>query len=391
MDNNFTNENNGYQNPYEAPSPDEVSNENVNSSMNQNISPNVNPNVSQTGSYNANGYNSNGYNPNGYYSNNNMNGYNPNGYNPNMGYGMYQQPEKKNGFGIASLVIGILSLTICCCGGSLIGLLGIIFAIVAFVRKESSKGFAIAGLITSIIGFAIGIFFVWYFAVCYSVAAESVKELQEEGIFAEDYLENGDDEAYYALLYPMIYEAVCEELGIEPDNEQMLQYYNEMYGEYPLDGVVDGLSDFEYSAEDDPYYDFVGHVFEGNDGSMLYLNEDGSFTWYQDDSNHDDNYYNGYYNLYTQYDAEGRLTEELTEYGITKEELDEYYERNSHDCGVEDLVVLELYTTEMFADGEQKTEEDYNPAKHYYGFYYEGYYDAANMDSANYAGFTYQY
>ena len=94
----------------------------------------------------------------------------------------------------------------------------------------------------------------------------------------------------------MIYEAVCEELGIEPDNEQMLQYYNEMYGEYPLDGVVDGLSDFEYSAEDDPYYDFVGHVFEGNDGSMLYLNEDGSFTWYQDDSNHDDNYYNGYYN-----------------------------------------------------------------------------------------------
>ena len=42
----------------------------------------------------------------------------------------------------------------------------------------------------------------------------------------------------------------------------MLQYYNEMYGEYPLDGVVDGISDFEYSAEDDPYYDFVGHVFE---------------------------------------------------------------------------------------------------------------------------------
>ena len=30
MDNNFTNENNGYQNPYEAPSPDEVSNEIIN-------------------------------------------------------------------------------------------------------------------------------------------------------------------------------------------------------------------------------------------------------------------------------------------------------------------------------------------------------------------------
>ena len=80
-------------------------------------------NSNSNGTYNPNNGNysqGNGYNPNNgnYYQGN---GYNPNngGYNnpymaPNQGspYGQPQKPEKGCGFGIAALIIGILSMTL---------------------------------------------------------------------------------------------------------------------------------------------------------------------------------------------------------------------------------------------------------------------------------------
>ncbi len=68
--------------------------------------------------------------------------------------------EVSKGFAIASLVMGILSIVICCCGLNIIfGILGIIFY---FVQQKDSEGKrptqATIGLILSIIGlvFAIG-------------------------------------------------------------------------------------------------------------------------------------------------------------------------------------------------------------------------------------------
>lgn len=58
---------------------------------------------------------------------------------------------KQSGFGIASLIIGILSLVFSCIGAGFLGILGIVFSIVAFTKKDRGKGLAIAGLITSII------------------------------------------------------------------------------------------------------------------------------------------------------------------------------------------------------------------------------------------------
>lgn len=61
-----------------------------------------------------------------------------------------------NDMAIAGLVFGILA-NICCCFGSVCGILGIIFSIIALTRSEVSpqrggKGMAMAGLILSIIG-----------------------------------------------------------------------------------------------------------------------------------------------------------------------------------------------------------------------------------------------
>ncbi len=68
--------------------------------------------------------------------------------------------NKQSGFGIASMVIGIISLVFSCFGVGFLGALGFIFAIAAFMQRDIGKGTAIAGLTTSVIAFLISFFVV---------------------------------------------------------------------------------------------------------------------------------------------------------------------------------------------------------------------------------------
>ena len=60
---------------------------------------------------------------------------------------------KQSGFGITSMILGIISLLSSC----VLGILGIIFATIAMCQKDRAHGTAIAGLTCSIIGSVIGI------------------------------------------------------------------------------------------------------------------------------------------------------------------------------------------------------------------------------------------
>ena len=61
------------------------------------------------------------------------------------------QPHR-NGFGIASMVLGILALVFFCgCINIPLAIISIIFAIIHINRKTGSIGFAIAGIVTSTI------------------------------------------------------------------------------------------------------------------------------------------------------------------------------------------------------------------------------------------------
>lgn len=67
-------------------------------------------------------------------------------------YGADYNKKPVNGFAIASMVIGILSLVLCCCSeyiGLVLGILAIIFAVIA--KKQSPSGMATAGLVCGII------------------------------------------------------------------------------------------------------------------------------------------------------------------------------------------------------------------------------------------------
>ncbi len=76
-----------------------------------------------------------------------------------------EEKKQKMGLSIASMVIGILSMTLCCVFGSVLGILGLIFGIIALVKRHAGTGMAIAGVITSILGFLVGIFMIFYVMV----------------------------------------------------------------------------------------------------------------------------------------------------------------------------------------------------------------------------------
>lgn len=128
-------------------------------------------------------------NENNYYSNEtNNNDYNNVYYNDEE---LNQNENKSKGLAIASLVLGILSIVLCCCGlGVFAAPLSIIFAIIALVSKKcGGKGMAAAGLIISIITIIFTI-------CCYLAFGEYVKDYirfcTEYPSVIEEYEETGE-------------------------------------------------------------------------------------------------------------------------------------------------------------------------------------------------------
>ena len=118
----------------------------------QNQNQNGNPNNREYQNYNPNnqGYQNQDPNNQGYQN------YNQGGY---QNYPPYQFMQKKrSGFDTASLACGIASLVLCCCTylSILLGILGVVFALVGKNRCGSMSGMAIAGLICGIVGALLG-------------------------------------------------------------------------------------------------------------------------------------------------------------------------------------------------------------------------------------------
>lgn len=100
--------------------------------------------------------------------------YNGQPYNP---YGMPNEAPKKNTCGIVSLVLGILSTVLACCCYYIsipLGVAAVILGVVSMKKQETTKGFAIAGIVLGSIGFV--------FAV---VEAVSMIYLKQSGMYEE--------------------------------------------------------------------------------------------------------------------------------------------------------------------------------------------------------------
>ncbi len=190
-----TNNPNSWQNAY-GNSNNNYSSDTHNANNWQNAYGNNNANNNANNTYGNNNYgNQNGSNPYGDNAyGNQYNQYQNNG-NPYVNNGPTVGPTGKKigtGFGIASMVLGILALcTFCACINIPLAILAVIFGIIQLVAYEK-KGFAIAGIITAVLSIVL-------FVGCYTILAsnpefnDAIERSIEDGDF-EDYL---DEYEYY--------------------------------------------------------------------------------------------------------------------------------------------------------------------------------------------------
>lgn len=69
--------------------------------------------------------------------------------------------QSTSAMSILSLILGILSLILCCVGfGGILGIAGFILGLIVLITKKPGKGLAIAGIITSIIGMILSLMIV---------------------------------------------------------------------------------------------------------------------------------------------------------------------------------------------------------------------------------------
>lgn len=136
--------------------------------------------------YNQNGYGQpaggQNYNQNGYGQPNGGVNYNQNGYNQPP-YGAATKSDS-TGFGIASLVLGIISIfTFFCCINYILAVIAIVLGIVQIV-KSSKKGLAIGGIVTAVISI-IGATIFW--VLIGSAGASEMGPMQD---YMEEYMQD---------------------------------------------------------------------------------------------------------------------------------------------------------------------------------------------------------
>lgn len=122
-----------------------------------------------------------------------------------------------------------------------------------------------------------------------------------------------------------------------------------------------------YWDETEESFDIKGYSWIGEDSSVLYLNKDNSYTWYQSDTIHDDNFYTGNYEVYTGIDAINYITDNLKEYGMTEEEQKSIFQNSEYE--LDDYYLLILNCRKIVINGVEQVPQ--KPQLIYYGLYDE--------------------
>ena len=277
----------------------------------------------------------------------NQNPYQGQPYPPNDTYGSAipgspQHEQGGRGFAIASLVLGILSVLLCCVFGGWLGFPGLAFAIISFVRHEEKYKMAIGGIITSVLG----ILLFGFIVVCLLLEERGMMRVPEDIWYR-----------FYG---------------------QVLMW---QHPEWQIDDTVD--SDLEEEMDL-----FAGNEFIVGDESVAYYGVDGSFVSYLDDRDHMDNYIRGTYEAYRGEYARELLVYEYTEYGVTGEGLDSYFaEHADNDFYIAENMTFLIQRADYYIiDGEGHEVEGHEEI--YLGFMADGYYDAVCLNSGSHVEFT---
>lgn len=126
--------------------------------------------------------------------------------------------------------------------------------------------------------------------------------------------------------------------------------------------------------------------WKGSDNSEIEFTND-RINWYRYSYDHSDNYYSGTYSFYIGKDAVDYITNNLSQYGVTRNELESLFNRNTT-YSEENFVVFDIRYDKFVINGENQTIT--RPLTPWYGFILNDntYLDVANMNTATYYKFT---
>lgn len=139
--------------------------------------------------------------------------------------------------------------------------------------------------------------------------------------------------------------------------EQILNKYNNNYFEYN----EDYFDEYKNSKES---FNISGYSWLGIDNSILYLNNNYKYNWYQNDQEHNNNFHSGNYEFYTGEEAINYISTNLPEYGLTEKKQRNIIENNNYE--IKDYYILILNCNKSIINNQ---EQNMNNTIYYYGFY----------------------
>lgn len=268
--------------------------------------------------------------------------------------------------GIAALILGIIGV-ICCFTvviaplGVILTVIGLILGIVDTVKKGKTgkpKGISIAGLVVCAITFVV-------------LIVESLMLLGLGILMLE--IDNVDSNYTYNNII---------ETPEENTNNSTLGTLHGEETPYNDNYLLEKPNNTTVTKDE-----ISGHSFvDKYENSLLNLNIDGTFEYYQSKYVLTDNYYEGTYKVYNGEEAIDYIANELREYGVTEQEQRELFERNNN-YDVENYYCLVLINTKCIINGENTLTSIIETP--YFGFYNKslGLLNIANMKTATYVYF----
>lgn len=156
------------------------------------------------------------------------------------------------------------------------------------------------------------------------------------------------------------------------------------------------IEEFENLFEENYYYeenhpteesfDIKGYDWIGDDNSVLRLNQNLNYIWYQNSTDQSNNYYQGNYEVYNGNEAISYITNSLQAYGITEAEQRKNIANSNHSIQEYYLIILNCET--MIINGIEQ--QPSNKIVYYYGYYESEskYLNLTNIQTKNQVGFT---
>lgn len=244
-----------------------------------------------------------------------------------------EENKQKNTLGIVSFVLGIIAIM-----SSLIVVISIPLAIASIITgiislvKKQKKIMPVVGLILSTISVIISVLLI----VGVVILTNKITNIVKDSEFQEEF------KSGLTQLYNGLSEGITDELNIPNKLE--------------------------------------GYSWEASDGSLLELNEDGTYYWYRDADDKTDNYYTG---TYTSYLGDSAIEKIDEEFGFNEEA----YSQNSAILRT-DIYYLELEKEETVING--KTTQTIQTTPYALFFYNAGsdQCEGMNLNTQSLASFT---